>query len=88
MFTKDDQEMTNLTCSIYENLYRFEGVEQMEEVLNVVPSKFTSQMNEDMLKPFDEQEVKAALFQMFQRKAPGPDGFPAHFFQTHWDLCG
>ena len=60
----------------------------MEEVLNVVPSKFTSQMNEDMLKPFDEQEVKAALFQMFQRKAPGPDGFPAHFFQTHWDLCG
>jgi len=25
---------------------------------------------------------------MFLTKASGPNGFPAHFFQRHWNVCG
>jgi hypothetical protein len=45
-------------------------------------------MNDKLLMPFTALEVKEALFHMFPAKAQGPDGFPAHFFRRHWDLCG
>jgi hypothetical protein len=60
----------------------------MEEVIRVIPCKVSAQMNDKLMEPIVESEVKNALFQMFPTKAPGPDGFPAHFFQTHWDICG
>jgi hypothetical protein len=86
--TEDAIEMGRLATTFYKELYRSEGVNDMEQVLNTVPAKVTEAMNEELIAPFEEREVKEALFQMFPTKAPGPDGFPAHFFQRHWDLCG
>ena len=41
-------------------------------MLNTVPAKVTPEMNDQLLAPFEEKEVKEALFQMFPTKAPGP----------------
>ena len=35
---------------------------------------------------FSEKEVRDAIFQMTNNKAPGPDGFPAEFYQEFWGL--
>jgi hypothetical protein len=86
--TEDVKELGSMTMGFYKNLYRSEGTQNMEEVLGTVPIKVTPAMNDGLLKPFEEKEVKEALFQMFLTKAPGPDGFPAHFFQWHWEVCG
>jgi predicted DNA-binding helix-hairpin-helix protein len=35
---------------------------------------------------FTEEEIKEAIFQMEHNKAPGPDGFPAKFYQVFWQV--
>ena len=51
-------------------------------------TKVSAEMNDLLVAPYMKEEVKTALFQMFPTKAPGPDGFPAHFYQHYWELCG
>lgn len=88
VITYDPDELKVMVNDFYKNLYTTEGVSNMEAVLNCIPRKVTPEMNEVLCAHYTNEEVKAALFQMFPTKAPGPDGFPAHFFQRHWDLCG
>ena len=35
---------------------------------------------------FSEKEVYDTIMQMEKNKPPGPDGFPAEFYQTCWDF--
>jgi hypothetical protein len=42
--------------------------------------------NEELVKPFDLEEIHCALFQMEKNKAAGPDGFPIEFYQTCWQF--
>ena len=84
----DVEEIKGMAKDYYKKLYTSEGVIGMVEVLSHIPTKFTGNMNVVLNKQYSKEEVKVALFQMFPTKAPGPDGFPAHFYQRHWDLCG
>jgi hypothetical protein len=82
------EELGEMASSFYKELYTSEGIQGLEEVMSLVPVKVSSGMNEMLDSPFDAAEVKKALFEMYPTKAPGPDGFPAHFFQRNWELCG
>ena len=42
--------------------------------------------NKLLIEEFTEKEVREAIFQMKHNKAPGPDGFPAEFYQVFWSL--
>jgi hypothetical protein len=43
-------------------------------------------VNEVLCKPFTDEEIGNALFQIGLLKAPGPDGMPARFFQQNWGV--
>jgi hypothetical protein len=48
--------------------------------------QITSSESELLMAEFSEKEVRDAIFQMKHNKAPGPDGFPAEFYQVFWSL--
>ncbi|KAL0385879.1 UNVERIFIED_CONTAM: putative mitochondrial protein [Sesamum radiatum] len=62
--------------------------EDLEEVINVVPSRVSPEMNQQLLEKFIAEEVTLALHQMFPFKSPGPDGMPPHFYQRFWHIVG
>ena len=42
--------------------------------------------NDLLTRPFTEEEIKEALFQMEKNKAAGPDSIPIEFYQSCWDI--
>jgi hypothetical protein len=88
MIVKDEDELGSMSSDFFKNLYTSEGAQGMEDVLDAVPARVNAEMRTMLDAPFDVTDVKRALFEMFPTKAPGPDGFLAHFFQCHWDTCG
>jgi hypothetical protein len=58
----------------------------MIESMNQDITQISVEENECLTKDFTETEIFEAIMQMKKNKAPGPDGFPAEFYQTFWEI--
>jgi len=82
---KDFTSIKGVTFSHFEKLYsEVEGMSQDTMFLDVVPSKISSNMNQQLEAKVTRKEIKVSLYEMEPDKAPGPDGFTARFIQVCW----
>ncbi|KAA3460258.1 reverse transcriptase [Gossypium australe] len=70
----------------FENLFTSKGVADPKEILEGIEWNISVEINKRLQAPFREDEVRMALKGMGPTKAPGPDGFPAVFFQKYWHI--
>jgi hypothetical protein len=83
-----DQNLLKLATDYYNDLFG----PALDHDIPIDPSlwnqeeKVTERDNEWSGRPFIEEEVKYALFQMERNKAAGPDKIPVNFFQICWEI--
>jgi hypothetical protein len=54
---------------------------RIDDIPHVSPDE-----NSLLTSPYMEEEVNKTFFQMEHNKAPGPDSFPAEFYQYFWEI--
>ncbi|KAL0454000.1 UNVERIFIED_CONTAM: LINE-1 reverse transcriptase [Sesamum latifolium] len=52
------------------------------------PGPLSADEVQALIRPFTKEEVKAALFDIEEDRAPGPDGYSSGFFKAAWPIVG
>jgi hypothetical protein len=82
------EEVQNAFVNYFTGLFSSNHAGDIDNCVQPIARCVTEEMNEELLKPFEVEEIHGALCQMGPLKAPGPDGFPAGFFQKNWKIMG
>lgn len=69
----------------FSEVYKTEGTGSTQECFQSVPKLVTTNLNEALLTPVSEEEIKCVVFSMGALKAPGPDGINGLFFHKNWE---
>ncbi|GJV92055.1 putative RNA-directed DNA polymerase, eukaryota, reverse transcriptase zinc-binding domain protein [Tanacetum coccineum] len=91
-----DNEDNEVTCTLVadcfvKHYHQFLGVSVECDDLNTVdlfPKCITSETSMNMVRNITNKEIKTAMFNIGDDRAPGPDGFTSAFFKKSWNIVG
>jgi hypothetical protein len=82
------EELKQHIYDYYKSLFTSQPATNLSELLEHVQPRVSNYINDSLCSPFTEDEVIEALQNIGDLKAPGPDGMPAIFYKTFWDVVG
>lgn len=77
-----------VTTHYEEFLGNAEMVECIQNPHDLFTNKFTQARADFMIRRVEKKEIKDAMFEIGEDKAPGPDGFTFAFFKSAWNVVG
>jgi hypothetical protein len=83
-----EEEKRTYIANYFSLLFRSNGGQTSQQLLNAVEAKVSPGMNENLVKEFTVEEVKQVLDSIGDLKAPGPDGMPSVFYKKFWGVIG
>uniref|UniRef100_A0A8I6YHP9 Reverse transcriptase domain-containing protein n=1 Tax=Hordeum vulgare subsp. vulgare TaxID=112509 RepID=A0A8I6YHP9_HORVV len=78
--------MERMANSYFKEIFTKDPTLSPDEVLDCIAPKVNAEMNDSLCKPYSDEEISNALFQIGPLKALGCDGLPTRFFQRNWAL--
>ncbi|XP_019166906.1 PREDICTED: uncharacterized protein LOC109162678 [Ipomoea nil] len=84
---QEGQALESLVTSYYKQIFASGGSPGNFRV-DSLQTRVTEAHNAQLLRPFEPEEVRAALFSMGKDKSPGPDDMNPGFYQAFWDVIG
>jgi hypothetical protein len=84
---KGEDPLKSYIVDYYKNLFgpSDSGMFSLDEDNRDDITQISPEDNEKLVAMFTEQDVKEVVFKMKHNIAPGPDGFPAEFYQIFWE---
>ncbi|GJY05634.1 RNA-directed DNA polymerase, eukaryota, reverse transcriptase zinc-binding domain protein, partial [Tanacetum coccineum] len=55
---------------------------------DIVKNKLSNEEASKMVRPISDSEIKNAMFEIEDSKAPGPDGYTLRFYKSAWSIVG
>ena len=84
----DTGEIAGIAEEYYKRLFTALNNLNTDDVLASVDRVVTGEIACNLVRPYTEEEVQTALFQMHPSKALGPDDMSSFFFQRFWHIVG
>lgn len=78
--------IASIATEYFKELFSTSSPTRMEEVADLVPRKVTQEMNKQLAKEFQKEEIIQAIRNMHPKKAPSSDGMYAILYQKYWDV--